>query len=438
MISVVIPVYNEDITKIRHTVASLKNTLLLNTKIEILVIDDCSDSPVSLDIDDTTVIRNEDGIGAMQSINKGLSIAKGDVLFSCDSHMNFISNGTLELVAEKALESRCIATLPSCSYNGSGELHGCHLHWNRNHGLQPRWRDNWENDDYWEQVPCMMGASYAMSRETMMELKGSTGHVWDNIKGRWGFGEQSMAVKCYLMNIPIYIAKDHKTGHKYRSKNPLANTGMSVTKENWANICYTLSLYLEPKVFDRRLKPIVDRHINSKKMKYLIEDARENRPNFTETQKVFTHLLGYKPNIDRPHHDYQWLSVAKTKLDMLEPKTIVVYRPNEVVFDLVDRFPNAVIHVKDFSKQRHRTWRFILGKLDNVEWHKCSIKDYPEPPVDQSDLTFICGDFKEECREQSEAITNGPIIVSNTNMRDQLDERQRKKEQRVVDQYKDK
>jgi hypothetical protein len=449
-ISAVIPVYNEDPNKLKTTLTTMRESVYDGTDLEIILVDDGSKRPIKSEIANK-IIRNEPGIGAMQSINLGLDATTGDVLTSWDSHMRLRFKGTFETLAEKVLQERCIATLPSQGYapDAKGQLKGCYLYWNRQQGIQPRWRSDPISEEEWIRVPGMMGADYGMSRDTMEFLKSLTGNVWDNIRGRWGFGEQSMAVKCFLSDVPIYLANHHPVGHFYRSTNPLVTSGVPVAKECWRNICYSMALLLSPKVYANHFQAYIEKHLGKNEPKKIFRSAIGDKPDsypwsLEDERKVFTHLMGFKSPIVKPHSDYKWLRPALDSVDKadIDPHQILIWRPNEVLFELMDRFPNARIFCVEHAPKRLTNWRPIITPLKNVSLIQTRLNKFAEAPKQENlgtfDMAFICGERKEDCKDVAKSIVENSelIYVSDTNMANQLEHGDRKAEEVALRDYK--
>lgn len=434
MISAIIPSYNENPSRLATTVDSMWESC--DEELEIIVVDDGSDSPVELSRPYVNVVRNSPGIGAMQSINKGLGIATGDFLFSCDSHMRFTERHTLERLKGKAENERCITFAPSTGYeDGSNKyLDGVYLHWNRREGIQARWRHEDRPKD-WTRVPAMMGADYMMSRETMEYLKDLTGNVWDNIAGRWGFGEESMGLKCFLSNIPIYMSPDHDVHHFYHSRNPLNESQTAdAHKERWKNVVYTLSGYLDRLTYKERFLPIVKRHLPKKAPERVATEMDVDWER--DVGEIFTHLLGYKSRVSSIHPDYQWMEGALERCRELQPEKILVWRPNEVVFRLHREFPDADIRVIEYSKRRLNTWKFIIPELEGVSLKKAQYHNFPEIPDMEGwrgfDAAFICGTHKSACKEMCSDIVDGPVFTSPTDFSSRMEHGDRKAEQELI------
>ena len=87
-VSVIMPVYNTDEKEFREAIESILNQTLQD--FEFIIIDDCSKEYVKNIVDsypDSRIVylRNEKNLGITSSLNKGLSIAKGEFIARMDS-----------------------------------------------------------------------------------------------------------------------------------------------------------------------------------------------------------------------------------------------------------------------------------------------------------------------------------------------------------------
>ncbi|TAF68756.1 MAG: glycosyltransferase [Flavobacterium sp.] len=93
-VSIIIPFYNEEIYT-WNCLRFLNKNLTNDIPFEILLIDDCS--PENMDfsaIEGITIHRNEENLGFLKNINKGISLAKGEYIYILNNdtevHENFL------------------------------------------------------------------------------------------------------------------------------------------------------------------------------------------------------------------------------------------------------------------------------------------------------------------------------------------------------------
>lgn len=210
------------------------------------------------------VVRHETSQGVGRSWNEaavaaleagGDAAADAQVLSFHDGHMRF-ARGGVEILARKAITSGAVI----CS--GSAGLHygpaglellgervgaGCDLVINPDGWPEAVWRYA-EPDDPPDWFPCQVphGACYVMSAATARRLMEPTGLLWDTVAGRWGYCEEALAMKAFLLGIPILISGTIDTWHLYRESNPLPGAALEKLK----NVCATLARYLTPEEYE--------------------------------------------------------------------------------------------------------------------------------------------------------------------------------------------
>jgi len=293
------------------------------------------------------VIRHEQPQGVGRSRNDGLAAAleaKADVVTFHDGHMRF--NGSyqpsaigsqpkeegpqseavaesrqptaesrlsvIEQLARKAVESGAIVTSKARGWwDPDGTEHsfrawGADLHFNAAYGLQPKYRVYCKDQPEWIRVPCPMGACYVFSAATVKALSAPTGRLWDDVVGRWGFSEQALAVKAFLLDIPVLVSRDLATHHHYRGTNPVPNAGAEV----WKNACFSMASLLSERTFDERFGAYCEARLGPKVVKDLVDKARVGRvgPVGLPDELIFTELCGRGATIEDVHEDHRWLA----------------------------------------------------------------------------------------------------------------------------------
>jgi len=88
-LSIVIPVLNDN-EEANLTIESIRATS--PNDVEIIVVDDCSDTPVKLTDSHAKLIRREQRMGAGNSKHLGVELAKSKHVLLIDSHMRFAND----------------------------------------------------------------------------------------------------------------------------------------------------------------------------------------------------------------------------------------------------------------------------------------------------------------------------------------------------------
>ena len=171
--------------------------------------------------------KTPQGIGA--NLNAAAAIAIGqmgaDVVGVADAHM-LHPKGCIEAVAVKASSEICIATAASAVMSASAppRMYGAHLVSDLpTQPIAAAWTSTKAPKETWGRVQAPLGACYAMSSETIKALSAPTGRLWETVVGRWGFLVEPVAIKAALLDIPVYVARDHYTRHLYKrlNRNPV-------------------------------------------------------------------------------------------------------------------------------------------------------------------------------------------------------------------------
>lgn len=408
-IGAVIPSFNEG-AEARATVDDIvgsvedKSTQLL----PILIDDGSTDGSC----EGLSQLKHDEPWGLGRSRNQGLdwALAKGaDVVTFHDAHMRF-PNGVLEALARKALETGAIVTSKAKGWWGKdGKPHpfrawGADMFWNLRDGLQSQYRIYCKDQPEWARVACPMGACYVVSREAIERLRGPTGRFWDDVQGRWGFSEQALAIKAFLLGVPILVSRDLATHHHYRDRNPVSNAG----EEMWRNVTGSMAALLHEETFDERFRAYCEMRLGEKAVaeigqKVRAGPTRELPWKVGDERKIFTHLLGRHPAFDRPHDDHAWLKdllrvAQQVATPLARPMRIFQWRAGESTIMLRRHFGAAEIQTVEWVGHRGTNMR-PWCKAHKVNLLQVDFNAWTNPPVEgQYDLVTIGGDRQDECK----------------------------------------
>jgi glycosyltransferase involved in cell wall biosynthesis len=234
-------------SEVSRTVESLKQSITRDeTELRVFVTDDGSTDGCCDGI--PGCVRHAEPFGTAISLNEMTACAMdwgADVIGIADAHMRFDPE-SLEILADKALSEICVVTGTSKGMD-TGLLcgRGCDLRRVPQDLIACKWTSPvWVNG--WGRILGPMGAVYAMSIETIHALMNPTGLLWDNAAGLWGYQEESLAIKCALLEIPMHVNQYWGATHLYRAANPTPNVG----EEKRKNIIWCLSAYFHPDTFN--------------------------------------------------------------------------------------------------------------------------------------------------------------------------------------------
>ena len=219
-ISFIIAVRDEPQHLFEATVTGLLQTSTCYTR-EIIVVDDASLIPLTVEHPEIVVIRNSEPIGSARSRRTGASFASGDVLVFLDPHMSFAPDWLDKMMAHVESGSLLCAawwnwelTKPVCW--------GAELIWhsNRDHqagrlpGLAFRHLTRFPGKGAVE-VPSMIGACYMMLRESYERAGG-----FSPFFRTWGKLEQDICSRARIVGLGVKCVTEARVGHFSRKKFP--------------------------------------------------------------------------------------------------------------------------------------------------------------------------------------------------------------------------
>jgi len=450
----VITSFNEG-DEVYKTADSLVRSMVLSpTRAAPVVIDDGSAPAVEVErlrLIGVSRARHEEAQGVGRSRNAGAAVALdggADAVSFHDAHMRF-PPGVMEALARKAVETGAIVTSKAAGWwdKKTGKLHsfrawGADLHWNIGYGLQAKYRIYPKNQPEWIRVPCAMGACYVMSRQTIEKLSAPTGRLWDDVAGRWGFSEQALAVKAFLLGIPTLVSRDLQTHHLYKESNPVPNAGI----ETWKNICYSMAALLSEETFDERFRPCCETYIRDH-VDRLAKQARADRPGgakaplpwtYNQEQAIFTDLCGRGAKIAEPHADHAWLpelteTAQKTATGLDRAIRILQWRPGESTVLLRRHFAGADITCLEWNRHRATNWAPLLKRM-GVRLLQVELRHWTNPQAagflkDEKpfDLITLGGEMADACKPAAQRLLapGGAIVVNTTADAYQIEDKER-------------
>ena len=188
---------------------------------EIVVIDDGSLVPVSLNRSEVRVIRNAVPIGTCQSRRMGASFTTGDVLVSMDAHMRFAPGWLEQMLAH--VDSGALLCAAWWDYELTRPLcWGADFLWcgerdyvaGRSPGVAFRHRTTFPGEGAVE-VPMLIGACYAMLRSSYEKIGG-----FSPFFRTWGRLEQDLSTRAWILGLGVKCVTGAPVGHFSRPKFP--------------------------------------------------------------------------------------------------------------------------------------------------------------------------------------------------------------------------
>ncbi len=450
-ISAVITAFNEG-QEVARTVESLAESVD-EADLEMVLVDDgsrdgsCDPGALGRSV---RVLRHEEPRGVGRSRNDGWSAVRrtgGDIVSFHDAHMRF-PRGGLEVLAGRALQSECFVCAGSngLEHQKGSRLFCCDLFYNRKDGLQPKWLYVGKAPaEEWTRSPAPMGAGYVMSRATAERLEAATGTLWDDTAGRWGFSEQALAVKAFLLGIPVLFGRDVIFRHLYRGTNPVRDAGT----ELWKNATRCTALLFGREAWEKRFKAWCVRRLGERTVAALSEEAfrdadqRGTRAQWTRpVEDVFTHLCGKRAPVAKPHPEHDWLKKVCGACDAIVRRTanarVLQWRPGEATMLVRRLLPEAEIVAVEMPGHRADNW-WDVCRAHGVELVKARLgAQYVEPSAASEggpfDLILAGGEMQQECTAAAERLLKpgGRIVANPSADRNQIEDAELKREREAL------
>jgi glycosyltransferase involved in cell wall biosynthesis len=197
LISVVIPVLNEDPAEVALTLKTIRDGT--SPPLEIIVVDDHSTPPVA-----GATVRNAERLGATRSRKLGCELAKGKFVVILDAHMK-VEPGNLRKLCGIAAATHGIA------YCGCNSHLSCELK-----EIGGVLESKWYRPPVGKaliQTTGLMGACYAIERATLERMGGFVG-----LPGPLGSQELSFAIQAAKCGVPIWCDISIQNWHHFRTE----------------------------------------------------------------------------------------------------------------------------------------------------------------------------------------------------------------------------
>ena len=286
-LSILIPCLNDN-EEINLTIKSIRDTA--PGEVEVIVVDDRSDIPVTLTDSQVILIRNEIRIGAGASRHLAATKASSDLILLLDSHMRFVPGWYEAALKRLELSKNTIWCGECLGLNQTnmdvnkpiGVYTGAHLViYDGKQVFEGMWQRDMPGDDY--EISCLMGACYFMHKEWFLYLKGLEGNKL------WGSEEPFLSLKCWLAGGKVKLMKDVKIGHKFRNTAPY-NTDTRYPLYNKLRAIKTL---LPTELYQFLLNKMPDDFIKIQTLELIEQDKNEiiNEQEYYKT--IFKHDINW-------------------------------------------------------------------------------------------------------------------------------------------------
>ncbi|CAE8609452.1 unnamed protein product [Polarella glacialis] len=225
--SIVMAAYNEH-QYMKRTLDSIIESTPPEVLLEIIVVDDGSDPPLKPLTEGYSlvkVLRHEERRGLIKSKTEGGNMATADMIMFLDAHVKpeqFWYRPLLRHmnVNYKRVVVPLIPILDAKTWIPNNRAVGVKMMFDWS--LHFRWFDN--NDDL---VPCMSGGLFGITRQWWHESG-----EYDYGMNAWGAENIEQSIRIWLCGGEIYVARDSRVAHVFRSKFPYSinNTEVYINK----------------------------------------------------------------------------------------------------------------------------------------------------------------------------------------------------------------
>ena len=250
-LTVIIPFLNEGV-EIERTVESIRKTA--TDEVDILLINDNSEDKFNYEDvakkNNASYVENNIRLGVAGSRDLGVNLVETEYLIFIDGHMRFYHNNwwneiiyNLDNSKETLFCCKCKAIDSDGNWISNYVGFGARLHidgneWN--HIVEPYWDtvDRYK-DEKIITIPCVLGASYAISKDYWLYLKGLSGLL------SYGGDEAYISLKIWRSGGTCKLIKHIDVGHIFREKAPY--------RVHWEDSIYNKLLIAET-IFPEPLK----------------------------------------------------------------------------------------------------------------------------------------------------------------------------------------
>ncbi|ALZ75925.1 glycosyltransferase [Rheinheimera sp. F8] len=265
----IITVYNEG-PNLEQTLKSIRSSA--SSCIDIIVVNDFStdnwDYQISCNKYNATLINNNLRIGVAASREIGIEAAKTEFIFITDAHMKFPNNDWIITIEKRIKENpRGIYCTTSVKIDrkfnyieNENKLRGAYIVFESSPNYQPLTPIFFEDHKKRNEIPCILGANYALSKEYYKKIGGLKGLQ------HWGGDELLLSAKTFIEGGSCFLINEIEIGHLYRKSFPYS---IDENKINANKIFITKSLFENPQEY---LKMLTSRMKNPEIALSMIDD----------------------------------------------------------------------------------------------------------------------------------------------------------------------
>lgn len=311
LLTVIISFLNEGY-EVERTVSSVLE--FAENKVDILVINDGSNSLYDYEemlrpYSNVKYIKNENRRGVTVCRHWGVQQIKTPYFILLDAHMRFYEKGWVDRIVSYLQEddrrilccqTRALVRDESdeiVPYHNRRTSYGAYIIFrDENRLLSPKWiyQDRMYSDEAIEDVPCILGATYAASKRYWTYIRGLEGLEL------YGYEEPYLSMKVWLEGGKCQLIKDIEVGHIYRTRFPyrVSNDEMMYNRmwiasvllpEQWRERVFAMSRRQSETAFQGVMGRLTEKREDIKKLKdfyqsiFVNEFALIEQLNFNKT-----------------------------------------------------------------------------------------------------------------------------------------------------------
>jgi glycosyltransferase involved in cell wall biosynthesis len=213
-ISVILPATNESVL-LQRTVEQFVATLPANS--EVIVVDNgstdgCADFLAEGKWENVHLIRSTEPLGVSAARNRGLAVARGEVVVFSDAHMDVPERWWQPLVRTLNLPNVGVAA-PGIGVMGRPDLSAACGQRIANNNLRLEWLPLKSTEP--RPVPTLGGGFMAMRHETLKRAG-----AFDEGMPQWGSEDLEICVRYWLLGYEVWVVPEVTVLHYFRSARP--------------------------------------------------------------------------------------------------------------------------------------------------------------------------------------------------------------------------
>lgn len=309
LLTIIIPFCNEG-RQVYKTVRNLNQ--YANTRLfDIVCLNDASDDGYDYtelsEFDNVRYVCNEERLGVAGNRDKGVMFAETRYILLLDGHMRIFQDVITPLMSYLEKYPRTLFCLQSrVMKEENGQIYinwntplcrGAFIHLNFDKPAT-MFGAAWEylqRKDFLQEIidiPCVLGAAYAIERDYYIHLHGLNGLV------QYGIDETMLSIKVWLEGGRCCLLRELEVAHLYRKKSPSGISGKAVLYNKM--ICAYLFMPEELRnTYFSRLKHIV----NYEELNRIIQSVLPQIQQECEyLQKIFTRDFDTIMKLNQPNH----------------------------------------------------------------------------------------------------------------------------------------